>query len=61
MDMIEIGNLSDYEAAMMFSLLINRSIDIDPTIQQTLFPNGILQRVFDTLDTGKPQEEKGLK
>jgi hypothetical protein len=55
MDMIDVSNLSDYEAALVFSLLIDRAMDADKTIQAVLFTGGIIQRVFDTLDAGTSQ------
>jgi hypothetical protein len=55
MDMIDVSNLSDYEAALVFSLLIDRAMDTDKTLQSVLFPCEIVQRVFATLDAGTSQ------
>jgi hypothetical protein len=55
MDNVSVSNLSDYEAALLFSLLLDRAVDTDSTLMPVLFTGGIIQRVFDTLDAGTSQ------
>jgi hypothetical protein len=55
MDTIDVSTLSNYEAALLFSLLLDRAIDTDKTLQSVLFPCEIVQRVFDTLDARTSQ------
>jgi hypothetical protein len=55
MDTIDVITLSNYEAALVFSLLLDRAVSIDSTLQQTLLSGGIVQRVFDILDAGTSQ------
>jgi hypothetical protein len=54
---LSLENMPDWAAANLFSYLLTRAISIAPELERVVYGDEIIQRVFDTLDAGKPQDE----
>jgi hypothetical protein len=55
--MIKIDELSDQEAAHLFFTLLDRAVRADQALYHVIFNDKVFWRVFDTLSSGKPQDE----